>query len=190
MQELSSLIREHRVIAGLTQALAVYAERIRCEAYVERDDLALFARVFQEFADGIHHEKEENILLPALTRAGAHWDTGVLPEVRREHRQERYLIEVLGQVSLRSAAWTNEDRRRVAATALELAEFQHRHLQKENEGLFPEVPRLLDVDGRRRLEADLQRFDAAPRHQAQLAELLALAAELVGRYVPGHAAES
>jgi hypothetical protein len=47
------------------------------------------------------------------------------------------------------------------------------------------VPRLLDAEARRRLEVELQRFDAAPRHQAQLVQLLALAAELVGRYAPG-----
>lgn len=184
MHELESLIGEHRMIARLIAALAEYAERTRREAFVERDDLAHFARVFQDFADGIHHEKEENILLPMLTRGGATWNHGVLAEVRREHRQERYLIEVLCHASQRVGAWTKEDRRRIASTAIELVEFQREHLKKENEGLFPEVPRLLDSAALRQLQAELQRFDATPRRQQQLRELTQLAEDLIARYAP------
>lgn len=188
MHELESLIEEHRLITRLITALAEYAERTRREAFVEREDLANFTRFFKDFADGVHHEKEENILLPLLTRGGASWDHGVLAEVRREHRQERYLIEVLCYACERSGAWTKEDRRMVASTAFELVEFQRAHLRKENEGLFPEVLRRLDPAGRQQLATELRRFDAAPRRREQLRELATLAEELIARYVPGGAA--
>src|SRR5688572_9186331 len=113
MTALSSLIREHQIISRLVEGLAVYANCIKLEWDFDPEDLAHFARVFREFTDQIHHEKEESILLPLLSRNGFRWEYGVLSEVRRDHRHERYLIDVLYQIGTRAGAWSNEDRRKI-----------------------------------------------------------------------------
>jgi hemerythrin-like domain-containing protein len=184
MIALHSLIQEHKVIGRLIDALQEYARRLRLEASADPTDLARFSRAFRELADEIHHEKEEGILLPTLGRNGFHWDTGVLPEVRRDHRQERYLLEVLQHAATRAGSWSNEDRRSIIATALALVEFQRAHMELENTRLFSEVPRRLAPELLARLEAELDGFDRYVRQCGRYDELDSVVADLLARYTP------
>lgn len=189
MVALNSLIEEHKVIGRLIEALGEYARRLRREDSADPADLALFSRAFRELADEIHHEKEEGILLPILGRNGFHWDTGVLPEVRRDHRQERYLVEVLQHAATRAGSWSNDDRRLIVATALALIEFQREHMELENTRLFAEVPRVLSAEVLARLEAELADFDSFVRESGRYEELDAIIAGLIARYVSPVTAE-
>jgi hemerythrin-like domain-containing protein len=183
---LSSLIREHEAISRLIDALSGYATWLEHAEGDERGatDLAAFARFFREFADEVHHDKEENVLIPILARNGFHWEEGVLAEVRQEHEQERYLVDVLCQASERDSTWSLEERRAIAATVRELAHFQRGHLTLENSELFPEVTRRLSGDVLEQLRLELTRFDSYPRHQALSVELMTIAEGLVRRYAP------
>ncbi len=181
---LSSLIREHQVISRLVEGLVGYAECLEQPGAAGADpsDLGCFARFFREFADELHHDKEENVLIPLLTRHGFTWEEGVLANVRRDHEHERYLIDVLCQASERHSAWNEEDRRSIAATATALANFQRGHLTLENEGLFPDVTRRLAGDALEQLHDELVKFDSLPRHRDARPELLGVAERLVQRY--------
>jgi hemerythrin-like domain-containing protein len=184
MNALASLIHEHRVISRLIQALEVYANCLRLDWQVEPVDLVGFARAFREFADELHHEKEEGILLPILARNGLAWEDGVLPEVRRDHRHERYLIDVLCHAAARQGSWSNEDRRVISATALALVEFQREHLHMENTKLFPEVPKRLGPEVLEQLATALARFDADARRSARNEDLDQVIEQLILRYAP------
>jgi hemerythrin-like domain-containing protein len=180
---LISLIREHQLIGPLADALEVFANGVKSErGTYDSEDLGLFVRVFQDFADCAHHEKEEAVLLPFLARHGFDWNDGPLAEVRREHRQERYLIEVLSHAAAREERWNSEERRRIAATAEALVEFQRAHLLKENTVLFPAVTQRLEVSELRLLKAELTRFDLQSLRHIPYAELTALAERLIQRY--------
>lgn len=182
---LASLIRDHRLIEPLAEALASFGVRIASEARGvcgERTELEQFVRVFKDFADCVHHEKEEAILLPFLSRHGYAWSQGPLAEVRRDHRQERYLIEVLCQAASRNEAWNQEERRRIAATALALAEFQRGHLQRENTLLFPSVTRQTSPSELELLRLELAAFDVSVARYMPCAELEQVARLLIERY--------
>jgi len=183
MHALLSLIREHEVISKLLDGLASYARRLVDPQARDADprDLAAFAQVFRGFADELHHEKEEEILLPILSRHGFHWSEGLLADVRTDHQRERYLMEVLGQAAECELAWTNEDRRSIAATALAFVRFEREHMQMENEQLFPEVIRRSSASVIEELRAALERFDRVPRHMAICAEQLRAADDLIKR---------
>ncbi|HWO11487.1 MAG TPA: hemerythrin domain-containing protein [Polyangiaceae bacterium] len=186
MHALLSLIREHEVISRLLDGLAGYARRLVDPQGRAADpqDLAAFAQVFRGFADELHHEKEEEILQPILSRHGFHWTEGLLADVRTDHQRERYLMEVLGQAAECELEWTDEDRRSIAATALAFVRFEREHLQMENEQLFPEVIRRSGGDVLEELRVALERFDRVPRHMAVRAEVLRVADDLITRYAP------
>jgi len=182
MKAVESLIREHQVIARLADALELYAEHTKQGRPPDAADLGHFAAVFTDFAERIHHEKEENILLPMLARHGVRWDDGALPAVRREHRQETYLIDVLRQAGERAGSWNHEDRRHIAASAQALVEFQRKHHALESSALFPLLPTRLDATALAELQTALEKFDR--EHQSLRADTLARAEGLIGRYGP------
>lgn len=182
MKAIETLIREHESIGRLVDALEAYALELRHPERVDAADLAEFAAVFTEYAECLHHEKEEGILLPTLGRAGVRWEVGALPAVRRQHRQETYLIEVLRQAGERAGAWSAEDLRRVAATAQELVDFERNHHALETIELFPLVTSQLDEQQREDLRAALDLFDQ--RHEERRTAALARVDALVARYAP------
>jgi len=180
MKAIKSLIAEHQIIDRVAAALDGYTERLRAGRPVEEADLARFAQVFTDFAECIHHEKEENILLPMLSRQGWSWDSGVLPAIRREHRQETYLIDVLRQAGERAASWHSEDRRHIAAAAHGLVEFQQSHHRLESTDLFPAVESRLGEAQQGELERAFVKFDR--EHEQRRTAVLSLAEALIERY--------
>lgn len=182
MKAIETLIREHQSIGRLVDALEAYARRIKQVRGGDASDLAEFAAVFTEFAECLHHEKEESILLPALARSGVRWEVGALPAVRREHRQEAYLIDVLRQAGERAYSWNAEDRRHIAAAAQALVEFQRSHHALESSELFPLVPRQLGEPQLSELQAALELFDQ--RHEQRRSTALERMDVLVARYAP------
>jgi hemerythrin-like domain-containing protein len=182
MKAMESLLREHQIIGRLADALESYAQQTKQGRPPDPEDLGRFASAFTDFAERIHHDKEENILLPALARHGVHWDDGALPAVRREHRQEAYLIDVLRQVGERAGSWNHEDRRHMAASAQALVDFQRKHHLLESREVFSVVEGRLDASALADLERALAKFDI--EHEALRVDVLARAEALIGRYVP------
>jgi hemerythrin-like domain-containing protein len=184
MTVLSSLIEEHRLISRLIGALEVYSRRVGHGVDVDPAHLRGFVTALTELGDHLHHEKEERILLPFLSRHGFDWNAEPLPLIRQEHRHELYLLGVLRQAGERLVEWSAEERRHVAAAAAALCEFQRRHHQTENEQLFPVAEQRLSPSASLQLERELEAFDAVPAHRQRRAAALPLATRLIEQYIP------
>jgi len=182
MKAVESLILEHQLIARLGDALEAYAEQTRAGRPPDPAHLGLFAAAFTDFAECIHHEKEESILLPLLVRRGVRWDAGALPCVRRDHRQETYLIDVLRQAGERTASWHAEDRRHIAAAAQALVDFQRHHHALETSELFPLVASHLQAPDLDELQQALERFDRG--HEPQRVTAIERIEALIAGYEP------
>jgi hemerythrin-like domain-containing protein len=180
MKAVESLILEHQLIARLADALEIYGHQTKDGRPPDATHLGLFASAFIDFAECIHHEKEENILLPMLVRHGVRWDTGALPSVRRDHRQETYLIDVLRQAGERAASWHAEDRRHIAAAAQALVDFQRHHHALETAQLFPLLATHLQAPDLDELQQALERFDQ--RHEPERMAATARIEALIARY--------
>jgi hemerythrin-like domain-containing protein len=182
MQPLSSLLREHRFIARLADALDSYASLVRQGANVDPADLRGFARTLREYADELHREKEEHVLLPFLVRHGFDWQSPALSLVREEHTHERDLIAAIDHAGARIERWTDESRRNVTALVGSLCALQRKHHQTENERLFPAVTERLDPMALQRLETELERFDYQAGYAERRTAAVDIGEELINRY--------
>lgn len=182
MQAISSFVREHRMIADLSSALQTFARHVREGAPVDAGDLGRFATVIRELVDYRHHEREESILLPLLARNGLAWSTGVLCDVRIEHRHLRYLIDVFCQTAEKGDAHGPEQRRQIVESALGFVEFKRQHMQREDNELLAPSARSARPELLEQLERQLQSFDAASSRGERDAEIWACAEDLVQRY--------
>jgi hemerythrin-like domain-containing protein len=141
-----------------------------------------FARALREYADELHREKEEHVLLPFLVRHGFDWNAPPLSRVCDEHSIERDLIAALDHAGARLERWTDEERRHVAGLVSSLCALQHEHHRTENEQLFPAVNMRLDAMAQRQLRDELDRFDQRPTHVERRAAARDLGEELITRY--------
>ena len=180
MHALFSLQRDHRLLLELTDALEVFASRLMDSGAIGRDAVRSFAHAFREFADQIHYEKEEHVLLPCLVRHGFDFDAGLLERTRGDHSHERYLIDVLSHAAECEKDFTQDDRRRLSSTARTLAEVQRSLLIKQDNELFPAVTSSLDRRALEKLFADLSEFDFYSSERSR--ELRGLIGELAQQF--------
>lgn len=182
MHALYSLMREHKDCLQLVDALESYADDVSRGTPVAMDDLAHFARLFRDLTDHVHHEKEEEILLPCLVRHGFDWDNGPLAEIRRQHEHERYLSDVLQHAAAKGPGWLEEHRQHVIDASRALVDFQRKHIEMETTQLFPAVLARLNPSELDALGRQLADFDSIARATLDCAELEQLSQRLVARY--------
>ncbi len=131
---------EHVLIETVIAALATMVRRSRETGNLEIEDAREAVGFFRDFADGAHHEKEEQYLFPAMEKAGLPASAGPTSVMREEHERGRTHIRAM------SAA--------LDASPPDLAAFQQHassfgmllrdHIAKENQVLFPMAAQLLD----------------------------------------------
>ena len=178
MTGVDRLFDEHPIIMCVVDALSVFVDTLEAHGDENRNELMRMMTFFREYADLIHHEKEESLLLPALVNAGMRWDVGVIADVRKDHELERSMLQTLRYASLQSSAWSVVDRQRVIDVGRRFIEYMRQHVTIENESLRPLIIEKLDGASRSELDAHLDRFDAKLTASGELEMLTNLAANL------------
>jgi hemerythrin-like domain-containing protein len=179
---LESLSREHQLIARTLTALEAFTEKLEESAPVDLADLTRFVAFFADYAEASHHVKEEDVLLPAMAKAGFDWDSGPVARIRADHDQERYLVRVLNQAAQQDSAWTEEARRHAIASLRAFIDYQRRHIEREETMLYPAAAERLTPKQLAEVDAQLKHFDQDRVGDAELARLHAMAQELVQKY--------
>jgi hemerythrin-like domain-containing protein len=136
-----------------------------------------------------HEEKEEGLLLPELARMGLSWSDGALAEVRRDHRQGRYLLRSLRHAMRQGDEWSADARAHFLSIAKTWVEFLHEHMQREEKVIFPFIDSRLEEDSDEQL---VKQFEAIDREYAEMrdAAMLAEAGEAFVKRYSRHGEES
>lgn len=135
-QAIADLRHEHAAILAALPLLERLAARAGSSA--DAIDLAALLDFLREFVDRCHHGKEEDLLFPAMVKAGLADHGGFIDELRAEHLQGRELLQRLVETSAPLQAHA------FAATAAAYSAHLRAHIDKENTALFSMAERLLD----------------------------------------------
>src|SRR5262249_43584997 len=128
---------------------------------IDVEQLVRFVVFFSDFGDGWHHAREEEVLLPALTRHGFAVTSGVLLHIREQHRRERVLFFRLKRVLTESVPWSRERVGELVQAGRDLIAFERAHIQKETEVLYSVAAEELASDNVGTLESEQLRFSEA-----------------------------
>lgn len=146
MRLLDEFAEEHRLVDRVSGSLIRFVE-LAAKSRTSPGDVSDLVRFFRVFVGGYHHEREEEVLFPALVRrAEVPADRGPLPIMVEEHEASAALVGELEAASADSAA--------AAAVARRLAHHLWEHIDKEDSVLFPEAEQRLirggvaDLEGR------------------------------------------
>lgn len=109
-------------------------------------------RFLREYADRLHHGKEEDLLFPAMESAGIPADQGPTAVMRIEHDEGRALVRrMAAQCEVEDARF---DRRAFAEPALAFVALLRAHIGKEDHILYPLAGRMLR-------DSDMSQLDQA-----------------------------
>lgn len=163
-----SLVREHEIIERVLDVLEREAQAVAGGSPINRaffTDAILFVR---QFADGVHHQKEEQVLFPALCDAGMPKDGGPVGVMLYEHDEGRSHIRAMESALDAASAGDIAARKQLVDETLGYVELLRAHIQKENMILFPMAERILDA---KRQDLVQHQFIEAERQNAEQASL-------------------
>lgn len=175
MKLLDTLRDEHALIDRIVGSFYAYVGKL-IDGTADPADGRRFAAFFAEFVGHFHHEREEQVLLPALvTEAQLPADRGPVYAIRREHAEmEAWLREMAPLLERRPQS--EGDRARLRAQAPRYARALWRHIDAENSVLYPQAEERLRLCGVRELaDRPISEAQAAAREGA---------AALAIRYLP------
>ncbi len=130
------LMDEHRTAESVLDSLCLFARTTLEAAADGREELVYFVGLLRLF-DDLHHLKEENLLFDRMTHCGFPRDAGPLAVMLMDHEACREMVGRMASLAEQPAAWTDDERRALEATAVEYALFLKAHIGKEDNILYP-----------------------------------------------------
>jgi hemerythrin-like domain-containing protein len=182
MDPIETLMNEHRLIERGIDALLSFADEVRRKRSDEKEELGQFVTFIREFADGIHHGKEENILFATMVEAGFPGDGGPIAVMLMEHAEGRGYVQALAELQLQDAAWSDEDRQALADAAYGYGDLLRQHIHKEDAILYPMAEQRLPPHLMNRVADECERFEASRAGSGEADRLHALADEIIARH--------
>jgi hemerythrin-like domain-containing protein len=171
MNPISELKNEHEAVLMTLNVLQRIATTIRDTGRIDQpEDVEQLLDFFQVFVDTCHPGKEEEHLFPVLEQLGVSRDGGPIGVMLREHEQGRGEVRGMGSAL---AAYRGGDPSAAAAFASHAAayiELLRRHIDKEDNVLFPIADSRLSAVRRISLEEAFEKVEqeriGAGRHEA------------------------
>ena len=158
MQTTDILMREHRVIEKVLNALEAAADRLSAGGDVSTEFFLKAADFIRNFADATHHQKEEGILFTALEEHGLPKDADPVSVFMDEHVEGRRLTKGMVECAERINAGDASARNELIQHAHDYVALLNEHIQKEDNVLFPMADSVL-ADEETKLLKDFNRAD-------------------------------
>lgn len=178
MRSIEVLLQEHRTIERVVGAVELAAFQLARGTPVRPAFFSEAARFFADYADGVHHAKEEGVLFGAIADSGMPADDGPIPMMLEEHVEARALTRALRDAARRLAGGDASAATDVVSNARRYAALIRDHIAKEDEVLFPMADELMPPDVEARVMKSFLAMDRAHIGEGTTAALVALADRL------------
>lgn len=185
MDLFARLEEEHALITAVTGALDGFVESFLQSGRVNLHELIRFLTFLRGYADGLHHEREETVLLPALGLAGFPPDSGPLGHIRDQHREEGRLLLGIAKAACAPEPWDEAQIALVASCIRGFTAFERTHMSKERELLFPVARKELAAH-QEALATAIARFERSREPRFDRPWLEQLGRELAAGHPPSH----
>ncbi|MBN1303471.1 MAG: hemerythrin domain-containing protein [Anaerolineales bacterium] len=164
MKATEILMAEHRTIERMLDVLDTAAQRISSGGAVPPDLFLKAVDFIKNYADGCHHNKEEDVLFVALIEHGMSREQGPVAVMLAEHVEGRRLTGAMREAAEQMQAGDQSAASRVTENALGYVKLLRQHIQKEDQILFPMSDRTIPVEQHQAVNAD---FDEMAKGEAE-----------------------
>lgn len=146
MQAITELKNEHRGVESMLRILEEASKKCARGLEVDTKNFEAILEFLTVFVDRCHHGKEEDFLFPALEAAGVQHDQGPIWVMLQEHEEGRQLITELRDALNDFIAGDKTDSKAIGKIGLDYVVLLDRHIEKEENVLFPMAEDMLKVD--------------------------------------------
>jgi hemerythrin-like domain-containing protein len=161
-----TLMNEHRVIERGLDSLDSLSAGLSTTDPAARVRLGELVRFFREYADRVHHAKEEDRLFTALAAHGFSSQSGPVFVMLSEHEAGRAHVTELADVAGGDGPLTSKEVETVREHATAFSVLLRGHIQKEDNILFPMAAQVLQPPVVAELRKAFDAFDATTELEA------------------------
>lgn len=130
---------DHIYILQLTDVI----EKITGTASPDITHMDSIVEIIRDFADGIHHAKEEHVFFPLLSQRGFSLQNGPVAVMLNEHVAGRNFVKGMAESIESYKAGNGESLARIFLNMRGYSELLRSHIAKENNVLFRMADRVL-----------------------------------------------
>jgi hemerythrin-like domain-containing protein len=178
-------MKEHRLIERTLDAMQGWLKTLSSESGSDdKAELARFVSFIREFADAYHHGKEEDILFVAMVEHGFPRQEGPIAVMLHEHDLGRSLVSALDALAQQSTTWSQEDRGTLEQTVQEFSALLRRHIQKEDQVLYPMAAARLPEPVKEEMFRRFQVFEEQQTNSGEQERLRVLGNDLIEAHTP------
>jgi hemerythrin-like domain-containing protein len=160
MQPIKDLTMEHDAVQLTLRILdKIYQKIEKSGEIIDLQHLDELLEFFKVFVDKCHHGKEEELLFPALKNVAVGNGDGLIEELLDEHQQGREYVQAMNAAL---AQYTKGDRTAVdefVKNAREYINLLGKHIDKENNALFPLAEKHLSESEQAKLVEGFERIE-------------------------------
>lgn len=181
MSATSNLENDHVYILRLCDVM----ERMAQVGNIDPEHLEGVVSLIRNFADGLHHKKEEDLLFPKMEEKGFSTVRGPVAVMLHEHEEGRnYARGISGNIEPYKSGDT-EAAEAVRQNLLGYAELLRNHIAKENTILFRMADNALSAEEQEILSAEFNKAEENMAPGGSSSFYIAQIEELAGIYKKG-----
>lgn len=145
------LMDEHEKILEMLEVLDRVCQNMESGSHPPAEHLEGIIDFIRGFADHCHHEKEENLLFPALEKAGIPRDGGPIGVMLSDHTAGRDHVRHMDAAVQKLKNGEQGAQKHFAQHASDYIQLLANHIHKENHVLFPMGDRFMSDEIQREL---------------------------------------
>ncbi len=159
MNAIEILKDEHRMIISVMDILEKICLVMEDGKKVDPADLEQIVEFLKVFADHSHHAKEEDLLFPAMEKAGVPREGGPIGVMLAEHDEGRGYIQEIS-AGIEKYKINGSGAEEIIENAQNYINLLRQHIDKEDNILYMIAERSLSSDAQKKLSIDFEQVEA------------------------------
>jgi hemerythrin-like domain-containing protein len=173
-----NLENDHVQILRLIEVM----ERITKSGDPNVEHLELIVKVIREFADGLHHAKEEQLLFPLMVQKGFSNESGPVAVMLHDHAEGRNFVKGMAENISRFQHGDQSAVKAIYSNMLGYADLLKNHIGKENNVLFRMADKVFSTAEQESLLLDFTKVENSQENGHSKNDYVALIDTLAGIY--------
>jgi len=157
-------------------------ERITESADPDAEHLELIVKVIREFADGLHHAKEEQLLFPLMVQKGFSNESGPVAVMLHDHAEGRNYVKGMAENISRYQHGDKTALQGIYNNMLGYADLLKNHIGKENNVLFRMADKAFTSAEQESLLLDFSKVESSQENGRSKNDYVTLIDTLAGIY--------
>jgi hemerythrin-like domain-containing protein len=174
-----NLENDHVQILRLIEVM----ERITQTDAPDVEHLELIVQVIREFADGLHHAKEEQLLFPLMVQKGFSNQTGPVAVMLHDHEAGRNFVKAIADNTALYKEGESNTLNAIYSNMLGYADLLKNHIGKENNVLFRMADNAFSPAEQESLLLDFTKLEINMENKQSKDMYIAMIEKLAGIYI-------